>query len=53
MNDLLSSRLVYPNETLFKDDQSYRSRLVGLSFDSTVCSNFDSLSLDENYFQNI
>lgn len=52
MNYILDNRLVYPKAEVGYKSQ-YEGYLLGLSFDSSVCSDFDELSLYSEYYQSI
>ncbi|KAL4444818.1 hypothetical protein ABPG74_016026 [Tetrahymena malaccensis] len=53
MSYLLSNRLIFTKDEIFSDQVYYQSQLKGVSFDSSVCSNFEDLNLHEEYFSNL
>ncbi|KAL4444816.1 hypothetical protein ABPG74_016024 [Tetrahymena malaccensis] len=50
MSYILQARLIYTKEEVYYRSMQYATNLKGLSFDSSVCNNFEELTLNEEYF---
>ncbi|KAL4493651.1 hypothetical protein ABPG72_004144, partial [Tetrahymena utriculariae] len=50
MQYILSARFIYTKEEVYYKSMYYATNLKGISFDSSVCNNFEDLTLNEEYF---